>query len=117
LLRLGSCFGKVTSHKAIINAETGLCKGYVQRRRGILARLTVLPCSYGFLMYSTTEEATWALAQIASYGLQTSWARVSGARVRTCRRMLILCIASQESFSSKLRRMADHDSANVYLSK
>ncbi|KAK0520362.1 hypothetical protein OC834_007064, partial [Tilletia horrida] len=28
LYRIGSAFGNVLSHKAIIAAETGLCKGY-----------------------------------------------------------------------------------------
>jgi hypothetical protein len=32
-------------------------------------------------------------------------------------RRLLTLVPRQESFSSKLRRMADHDSANVYLSK
>lgn len=78
LLRLGSCFGRVKSHKAIINQETGLCKGY------------------GFIMYEFLHDAELAIQQLPLHGLATSWAK--------------------ESFSSKLRRMADSTTSNVYLS-
>ncbi|MCO5565493.1 hypothetical protein L7F22_019166 [Adiantum nelumboides] len=78
LLRLGSCFGRVKSHKAIINQENGLCKGY------------------GFIMYEFLHDAELAIQQLPLHGLATSWAK--------------------ESFSSKLRRMADSTTSNVYLS-
>lgn len=40
LLRLGTCFGPVKSHKAIINQETGLCKGCVEYHNFISRRST-----------------------------------------------------------------------------
>jgi len=78
LYRIGSSFGFVLSHKAIIAAETGLCKGY------------------GFLLYSSREEAEGAIGCLTRMGLQASFAK--------------------ESFSARLRRMADKGSANIYLS-
>ncbi|KAK0567424.1 hypothetical protein OC861_002746 [Tilletia horrida] len=78
LWRIGSAFGTVLSHKAIIAAETGLCKGY------------------GFLLYSSRDEAERAVGLLGRMGLQASFAK--------------------ESFSARLRRMADKSSANVYLS-
>lgn len=48
-------------------------------------------------MYSTPEEAQRAIIWFSSNGFQTSYAK--------------------ESFSAKLRRMADKASTNVYLSK
>ncbi|PWN51593.1 hypothetical protein IE53DRAFT_293747, partial [Violaceomyces palustris] len=78
LFHLGSVCGVVMSHKAMIDAETGLCKGY------------------GFIMYSNPEEAQRAIIWFSNNGFQTSYAR--------------------ESFSAKLRRMADRTSTNVYLS-
>ncbi|KAN0065668.1 hypothetical protein ACQY0O_000798 [Thecaphora frezii] len=78
LYRLGSVCGTVVSHKAMIDLEKGTCKGY------------------GFVMYSTPEEAQRAIIWFSSNGFQTSYAK--------------------ESFSAKLRRMADKTSTNVYLS-
>ncbi|KAK0517928.1 hypothetical protein OC842_007956, partial [Tilletia horrida] len=78
LYRIGSAFGNVLSHKAIIAAETGLCKGY------------------GFLLYTSRDEAERAIGCLSRMGLQASFAK--------------------ESFSARLRRMADKGSSNVYLS-
>ncbi|UZJ52920.1 hypothetical protein CBS101457_002240 [Exobasidium rhododendri] len=78
LHRLGSCFGPVKSHKAIINQETGLCKGY------------------GFVMYEHPLDAETALQQLPLHGLTTSWAK--------------------ESFSTKLRKLSDNTTSNVYVS-
>ncbi|KAK0518771.1 hypothetical protein OC835_007741, partial [Tilletia horrida] len=68
----------VRSHKTIIAAETGLCKGY------------------GFLLYTSRDEAERAIGCLSRMGLQASFAK--------------------ESFSARLRRMADKGSSNVYLS-
>jgi RNA recognition motif-containing protein len=78
LLRLGACFGPVKSHKAIINQDTGLCKGY------------------GFVMYEHAHDAETALHQLPLHGLTTSWAK--------------------ESFSTKLRKLSDNTTSNVYVS-
>ncbi|EPQ27464.1 uncharacterized protein PFL1_05002 [Pseudozyma flocculosa PF-1] len=78
LYRLGSMCGTVVSHKAMLDLDTGRCKGY------------------GFVMYATPEEAQRAIIFFTSNGLQSSYAK--------------------ESFSAKLRRMADKSSTNVYLS-
>ncbi|KAE8269708.1 hypothetical protein A4X09_0g2632 [Tilletia walkeri] len=78
LYRIGSAFGTILSHKAIIAAETGLCKGY------------------GFLLYTNRDAAEHAIECLGRMGLQASFAK--------------------ESFSARLRRMADKASANVYLS-
>lgn len=79
LLRIGSVYGEVISHKAIINSETGLCKGY------------------GFIMYAWAKDAAVAMVELQKKGYQTSFAR-------------------HESFSAKLRMMADVRSTNVYVS-
>ncbi|CAO1619124.1 unnamed protein product [Sympodiomycopsis kandeliae] len=79
LLRLGTLYGDVISHKAIINSETGLCKGY------------------GFVMYAKAKEAAVAMVELQRQGFLTSFAR-------------------HESFSAKLRSMADEKSTNVYVS-
>lgn len=79
LLRLGTQYGDVISHKAIINSETGLCKGY------------------GFVMYAKAKDAAVAMVELQRQGFLTSFAR-------------------HESFSAKLRSMADSKSTNVYVS-
>lgn len=79
LLRLGTLYGDVISHKAIINSETGLCKGY------------------GFVMYAKARDAAIAMVELQRQGFLTSFAR-------------------HESFSAKLRSMADDRSTNVYVS-
>lgn len=57
LLRIGSQFGEVISHKAIINSETGLCKGY------------------GFIMFAWAKDAAVAMVELQKRGYQTSFAR------------------------------------------
>lgn len=79
LLRLGMQYGDVISHKAIINSETGQCKGY------------------GFVMYAKAKDAAVAMVELQRQGFLTSFAR-------------------HESFSAKLRSMADVRSTNVYVS-
>ncbi|CAO1612804.1 unnamed protein product [Parajaminaea phylloscopi] len=57
LLRIGSEYGEIISHKAIINSETGLCKGY------------------GFIMYARARDAAIAIVELQKKGYQTSFAR------------------------------------------
>ncbi|SPO24523.1 related to ELAV-like protein 2 [Ustilago trichophora] len=78
LYLLGSACGVVISHKAMMDRQTGLCKGF------------------GFLMYATSDMAKSAIEWLNSHGFTSSFAK--------------------ESFSARLRRMADNSSTNVYLS-
>lgn len=54
---MGSEYGEIISHKAIINSETGLCKGY------------------GFIMYARARDAAVAIVELQKKGYQTSFAR------------------------------------------
>lgn len=54
---MGSEYGEIISHKAIINSETGLCKGY------------------GFIMYARARDAAVAIVELQKQGFQTSFAR------------------------------------------
>lgn len=78
LYLLGSACGIVISHKAMIDRQTGFCKGF------------------GFLMYATSEMAKRAVEWLNSHGFPSSFAK--------------------ESFSARIRRLADTSSTNVYLS-
>lgn len=78
LYLLGSACGVVISHKAMMDKQTDLCKGF------------------GFLMYANSEMARKAIEWLNSHGFAASLAK--------------------ESFTTRLRRMADASSTDVYLS-
>ncbi|KAJ1026546.1 hypothetical protein NDA13_003924 [Ustilago tritici] len=78
LYLLGSACGVVISHKAMMDRQTGFCKGF------------------GFLMYASSDMAKKAIDWLNSHGFSSSFAK--------------------ESFTARLRRMADTTSSNVYLS-
>lgn len=58
LYLLGSACGVVISHKAMMDRQTGLCKGF------------------GFLMYATSDMAKSAIEWLNSHGFTSSFAKV-----------------------------------------
>ena len=58
LYLLGSACGVVISHKAMMDRQTGLCKGF------------------GFLMYANSEMAKKAVEWLNSHGFSSSFAKV-----------------------------------------
>lgn len=73
-------------------------------------------------MYENAHEAANAIKSLAFQGYQTSYAKVGheetgpiwGASQLTHH---LFFVTLKESFSAKLRRMADRSSTNVYISK
>ncbi|KTW28434.1 hypothetical protein T552_01697 [Pneumocystis carinii B80] len=75
---LASRFGKIHSSKAILDTQSGTCKGF------------------GFAWFEEEEEAKACIAGLMHFGYQVSFAK--------------------ESFSTRLKNLADPGSTNLYLS-
>ncbi|KAG4305545.1 hypothetical protein PORY_001101 [Pneumocystis oryctolagi] len=75
---LASRFGKIHSSKAILDTQSGTCKGF------------------GFACFEQEEEAKACIAGLMHFGYQVSFAK--------------------ESFSTRLKNLADPGSTNLYLS-
>ncbi|KAG5513852.1 hypothetical protein PMAC_000474 [Pneumocystis sp. 'macacae'] len=75
---LASRFGKIHSSKAILDTQSGTCKGF------------------GFACFEKEEEAKACIAGLMHFGYQVSFAK--------------------ESFSTRLKNLADPGSTNLYLS-
>jgi RNA recognition motif-containing protein len=77
-----SKYGVIISSKAIIDQKRGECKGY------------------GFVLYSSAEEAESAIESLNATGFHVSFAKLS----------------NRESFSHKLQDLQDTYSTNLYIS-
>lgn len=82
LFNMCSKYGVIISSKAIIDQKRGECKGY------------------GFVLYSSAEEAESAIESLNATGFHVSFAKLS----------------NRESFSHKLQDLQDTYSTNLYIS-
>ncbi len=74
LERWASRFGEIESCKAIIEQDTGKCKGYI--RDHIMLIATNSNCSFGFVMYFSPAAAENCIRGFFHLGFQASYAQV-----------------------------------------
>ena len=87
-----SRFGEIESCKAIIEQDTGKCKGYVATCSLLLTSLTAP--SFGFVMYYSPAAAENCIRGFFHLGFQASYA--------------------QKSRNSRLKDLEDRSSTNIY---
>lgn len=104
-------FGKIDRCKAIVDLDTGLCKGYVKAAFNALASHTNFASRFGFVQFYNFESCENCIRGFFYLGYQASFAQVLW--IHAIQRFANADIA-QKSRNSRLKDLEDKTSTNIY---
>ena len=73
----GARFGEIISAKAMLDQNTGLCKGYVLTSSIFWYRAEIMRNSFGFIKYHNFHDGENCIRGFFHWGYEAKWARVS----------------------------------------
>jgi hypothetical protein len=113
LYAYASRFGKIDRCKAIVDLDTGLCKGYVCHLK-LLRLFTHSAGSFGFVQYFNFESCENCIRGFFYLGYQASFAQVIQQPTYYPRWLTAITNMTQKSRNSRLKDLEDRSSTNIY---